>query len=48
MVALSVLGKKWPKVPWAIVIAFFGIMVGYLASSGILPELLTLEGIVPV
>jgi sulfate permease, SulP family len=36
-VALLVLGKKWPKVPWAILIAIIGIVLGNLGSHGLIP-----------
>jgi len=43
--ALYLLMKKWPKVPWAIIIAVIGILVGWLSSSHHLGaiDLLTLE-----
>lgn len=44
LAALIVLGKKLPKIPWAIIIAAFGILIGFLTSKAYIPiELQTLE-----
>jgi len=45
LTALIILGRKWPQIPWAIIISSFGILVGFLTSKNYIPlELLTLSG----
>jgi len=42
LTALLLLLRKWPMIPWAIIISAIGILFGYLATNNILP-LVTLQ-----
>lgn len=41
-ITLFSLVKRWPKVPWSVMIATFGILFGYLSSQGIVFPVRTL------